>query len=498
MANSTLARNDLSRAFIFKDGMDVCCPTPHYFPCLGMDSLSQDFGDITRVECPDPYNYGSFIEVAQLPGEIGRLTTTLSTRLSRTELSIFRNMAVRGCGFDLHLHFGVCQKPTDFNAFDKMMVFEDVYVTSYGTDPLVALQSSDRDTIMETIDITVGDYYEIVPLHYVPREKLLTDTLMPIIDSTYADVMTCGAMCNAPSDGCSDLFAITSDGMIVWSQDSGKTWTLGANDWDVADANVGIGYLNGFLFSFTNDADLSVTFATKKEALADVVPTTVPTILGNPDGIVLTDLGVGQSKFILVGEAGYIGLGDNPTRGLDESYLGVYSTETFNKVQFRTGTDTALAVGANGAIVFYNGSEFIAVDTTTSILAGLNLTAAYPYSDRKWLVADDTGKLFCNDDCLESDDWTEVRTPNTGIGNQIDDIVFVTRHVGYMVAQTDIYVTYDGSCTWVDVEKCASKANHNPDAIVLDILPCTYNVNDVVFVGNLAGAGYLLDGHVTH
>ena len=117
-STQTVARNDLSRAFIFQDGMEVCCPTPHYFPCLGVDSLSQDFGDITRVECPDPFNYGQFIEVAQLPGETGRMTTTLSTRLSRTELSMFRNMAIRGCGFDLHLHFGLCQKPTDFNAFD--------------------------------------------------------------------------------------------------------------------------------------------------------------------------------------------------------------------------------------------------------------------------------------------------------------------------------------------------------------------------------------------
>ncbi len=40
MAQQTVARNDLSRAFLFKNGIDVCTPSYLYFPCLGVDALS--------------------------------------------------------------------------------------------------------------------------------------------------------------------------------------------------------------------------------------------------------------------------------------------------------------------------------------------------------------------------------------------------------------------------------------------------------------------------
>lgn len=495
MSQQTVARNDFSRAFIFKNGIDVCVPTYQYFPCLGVDALSQDFGDITRIECPDPYNYGRYIEVAQVPGEIGRMTTTLTTRLSRTELSLFRNFAVRGCGFDLHLHFGLCQKPNDFNAFDKMMIFEDVFVTSYGTDALSALQSSDRETITETIDISVGNYYEVVPLMYAQREITLAASLEPIIDMVYADNSNCGVECDTPSDGCQDVFAITADGIVLWSRDGGKTYTLGANDWDsttTGPGNAGIGYLNNFVFTYVNDANASVVFATKADALADEAPTVVGNFTANPNLYVYRDLGVGAGVAIVVGDDGFMAVTGNPTRGFDEVYDGTFTAADLVKVQFRPGSDTALIVGATGTVISYIDGEFEPMLTTGSALAALSLTAALPVSDKKFLVGNTVGNIYCSTEPTVPSSWTMIRHPLSGTNNAVTDIQMVSKHI--LAATFDngeILISYDGGGTWNRHSSVAAKSNHIVTAVINDILVCG-DVNKINFGGENATAGYFL------
>ena len=497
MATQTVARNDLSRAFLFEEGLDVCCPTPHYFPCLSVDGLSQDFGDVTRIECPDPYNYGRYIEVAQLPGEISRMTTTLSTRLSRTELSIFRNMAVKGCGFDMHLHFGLCQKPNEFNKFDKAMIFEDVYVTNYGTDPLSALQSSDRDGILETIDITIGNYYEIVPLNYVTRDAILAATLTPVIDSVLTSYANCGGECENADTGCSDAFSITSDGTLLWTRNGGQTWTEGANDWDGAavSTNVGLGYLNGYLWTFLNDANLSYVYETPGDARLDTVPVTKDGITGNPDEVVLTDLDSGVTIGLVVGEGGFIGVVTNPANGFDSTTLGVYTVNNLNKVSFAPRSDRGVAVGDSGTVITYNDETLTALDTSGSVIASADLTAGLFYSDKKILVGDDQGNIYCTSNPYDASAWTAIGHPLSGAGDPVTDIVMVTKHVLYAAVGADVIVSYDGGCTWSLITDNAAASNLNAAAVINDILVCPDDANHLILVGALSTAGYFGQGY---
>ena len=90
-----------------------------------------------------------------------------------------------------------------------------------------------------------------------------------------------------------------------------------------------------------------------------------------------------------------------------------------------------------------------------------------------------------------------IRHPYTATGVVVNDIQMITRHVMYAAVGTNIIVSYDGGCTFTSVESCAARSNH-PDATVLDILACPYSFNDVVFVGEIGGVGYLLDGLATH
>lgn len=486
-----IARNDHSRAFIFRSGVNVCCPNPHYFPCMGIDSLSQDFGDITKIECPDPYNYGKFIEVAGIPGEVGRMTTTLTTRLSRTELSLFRSMAVKGCPFDLHLHFGLCQRPTDFNAYDKVLIFKDVYVTSYGTDPLVALTSADRDSIMETVDISIGDYYEIVLLDYLERASVLTDTLQPIIDSTWTDTPNCGLDCPESSDGCSYGVAIDENGIVIRTSDGGVTWTQQTADWDAGDNHVGISWLAGYAWSAQNNATNTFAFASKDDIWDDVAPTAEPS--GAATGTVFTDQETGQSIGIVVGSAGFIGTLLDPCKGFEDMYVGTITTETLNKVQFKPGTDTALVVGENGTVIYFDGQDFKTVTTTGTAIAGLSLTAALPLSSTKWLVGDSLGNIYCTADCGNT--WEEMKCASTK--SPVHDIQQgdTGGHVIYASIGTDLLKSIDGGCNWaVPTKDSCIKSISSTTVEILDILPCPYDPNYYVFVGQDGATGVTLTG----
>lgn len=498
--STNIARNDLSRAFLFKNGIDVCQPTYSYFPCLGVDALSQDFGDVTRVECPDPYNYGKFIEVGNVSGEIGRMTTTLSTRLSRNELSLFRNFAVRGCGFDMHIHFGLCQKPNDFNAFDKMLIFENVYVTSYGTDALSALQSADRETIMETIDITIGGYTEVVPLTYANRNTPVITALDDFVGLTYADNQNCGADCDNPSDGCTNLFGLSSIGEMVYSKDASRTWQLSTPVWEGTApgfAPIGIGWLNNAVYTFVNSPTWQTIFSNKEDIYNDVAPTEV----GNTDVpalTVLTAMGTGVSKGIVVGESGFIGVLSDPAKGFDEIYAGVQTTGDLRHVGFRIKSNDALLVGDNATVVSYMGGELEEVVTTGSAIGADDLTAGIPATDNKFIVGTVTGLLYCTIEPSNPSAWTEIRHPLSSASSAVTDIQMLHRHIFVATfANGEILISYDGGGTWNRHSAVAAKSGHTSTGVIEQIVPCPYDVNKIVFGGTATGGTgfYVLDAY---
>jgi hypothetical protein len=86
------ARNDHARAWVFPNGVAGCCSDKLYTSCLIVDALTQSRGDITRIECPAENSYGQFTEIDGIPGEVSRMTTTLTTRYTRNERSQFRRL----------------------------------------------------------------------------------------------------------------------------------------------------------------------------------------------------------------------------------------------------------------------------------------------------------------------------------------------------------------------------------------------------------------------
>lgn len=475
---TSLARNDLARMFLFSAGVQSAVPTYKYYPCAGVDGLSQDFGEVTRIECPDPFAYGKFIEVDSIPGEISRLTTTLSTRLPRTELSVFRGLATQGCSFDLHLHFGLCARPTDFNTYDKVLVFENVTVTSYGTDPLVVLTSGDRAEIGETADISVGNYYEIVPLSYAETDTVNVALASALIDAVYADVQSCGIGCYDQSSGCEVMFAVDGDGEVVMSENGGTTWALNDDAWGTV--TLGIGYLNTYIWVY-DVAGSNIYYATKEDVLAETAPGTVSASAGVE---IPADQGNGVSYGLVVGSNGFVGVITSPAAGFDTTYTGSFTTEDYGVVTFNPYEDIALIGGTNNALLYTaDGEDFVTVTGPTA-QAAVTVTAVLPVSEKKWLVGYSDGKIYSTGNAGGS--WSLVGTP--GGANPVLDLAMSTTHVLWMIKNNKLYQSIDGGASWVAQPN--SKKAFPTSTALNKVLTCPYNVNKVNVFGADTTAGF--------
>lgn len=488
MANlvQNIARNDLARAWIFEDGVYKCGVKPDYIPCLSVDSLTQDRGDITRVECPDPFQYGKFVEVGSVPGEISRLTTTFTGRMTRDELSLFRRLFNKGCSFDMQLHFGLCARPTDFNQFDKVLVFEDVQVTSFSTDALVALQSGDRAEINETVDVSVGDFFELVQLQYVERGATQTATTAALIDGLISDSVSCGDDCDTASDGCQNIFAIDSSGEVVWSTNSAVTWTAATVTLDGAGLQpvAGLDELNGYLWAYNQNGE--IVFTTPDDLRANATPRIVTGL--NATG---NDQDSSFSYGLVVGDAGFIGYTTSPDAGFTILPTAVTAANLSVVSIGKTGrgADFALAGGATGTLLASPDGLSWEVITTPASLAAATVTAVLPRSKVNWIIGANNGEVWCTEDAGVT--WTQVVLPV--VATSVTAIEQCNSHEVFIATNANFLRSVDGGTSFLD-QPASTKAfptNGGLNAIFC----CPTDPNRVFVVGDDgAAAGLVVDG----
>ena len=489
MANLTqnIARNDLGRAWIFEDGVLKCGARPTYVPCLSVDSLTQDRGDITRVECPDPFRYGQFIEVGSVPGEISRLTTTFTGRMTRDELSFFRGLFNKGCSFDVQIHFGLCANPTNFNQFDKVLVFNDVQVTSFSTDPLVALQSGDRAEITETIDVSIGDYFELVQLQYIEQGNTQTAATAALIDAIVVDAQSCGEECDASSDGCQNLFTIDDDGVVLYTTDSGITWATAAQTLDGTGLQTvtGLDELNGFMWAYNQNGE--IVYTTDTDIRAGVAPQVVTGL--NATGV---DQDSGFSYGLVVGPAGFVGYTTSPDAGftLLPTPVTAANLSVVSIGKFGAAADFTLIGGATGVLIASeDGQSLELVTTTPASLAAATITAVLARTKSNWVIGADNGEVWCTEDAGVT--WTQVSIPT--VATAINAIEACNSHEIFVATNANFLRSVDGGVSYLD--QPSSKKSFPTNGGLNAIVCCPTDPNRVWAVGDDGtAAGIIVDG----
>src|SRR5512139_180700 len=492
MANESVAMiRGWSRVFTIENraGPDN---TPFYHAWGAAGAVELPVGDITRIEVPSPTQYGQYEDVGEISGAIENATTSLvlQDRLAASEVLKY---AARRCPFDLQIHQGQCEDVRDFDkGWSKIRVFENAHATTYSTDEVGSLASTDDSKVTEELEVSARTYYEILPMNYAA--KLSSEVTNEIIAVSVCDRPNCGA-CGEVSTGCKKVFAIsapqgTSPGLgseVIFTADGMATGgdtpitTLAAGQ-DPDDAEC----VGENLVVVSNAAtDFGIHYAPSADIL-DGVETWTKVVTGFVAAHYPTAITSASPRDTWIGgDGGYIYFTDDPTNGVDVQDAGVATTQNINDI-FAFSTAVVVAVGANNAVVYtLNGRDWASV---TGPAVGVALNTVTVRTEKEWWVGAANGNLYYTKDAGAH--WYTKAFPGSGSGS-VEKIVFATDTVGYLSHTTAATVgrilrTINGGNTWYVVPEGAASLPDNDK--INDIAVCQDEAN-IIYAGGLGSDG---------
>lgn len=450
--NFTIAKTSLSRVFLI-EGRAAPSHAPSYQSCMRMMSPSWNFGDIERVEVPDPDNYDKFIEAAQIRGATERVTTSLEGRYALDLISDLLRLGSVGCALDVQLHMGTCTDPTDFNSFKKAVVLENANITAWSAEDMGALQSDDNAPVNETAELSAEVIYEVVPLTI--QSVAASIVTNEVVDVWFCDNISCGD-CDTTSDGCQKIFAITqtaggSPGTpadIIYSINKGGTFLAHDIESLTTDSPSAGDCVGNYVAIVSNESG-SLHYAPLSEFDGVSDPDFTEVATGFVTGGEPNDIdSIGRYAFI-VGDGGYVYGTADPSAGVTVLDAGSATTDDLLRVH-ALSSEFAVAVGNNGAVIWTENGTIWGAVSTRPVGVGVNLRALWVKSENEWWVGSSAGRLYYTTN--KGTTWTEKTFSGSGSG-VVYDIVFATKSVAYLSHATTtpagrILRSYDGGYSW--------------------------------------------------
>lgn len=420
---ATYARNDQVRAHLFMDGVGTPSPDPLYWPVLGVAELNRDLGETTEVEVPDPNRYGEFLIVDQMPGQKGKWTTSLTTRLQVGVESPLRKLANMGCPTDVHLNRGVCDVPTNYNTFSELEIWEDMRVTSYSTSALAALSSDARESTTESVDVSIGKAYKIYNMNYAISAAIAEASAVSK-GVAFAPSWCCGTV------QCSILFAASAAKVYFIKKGTAVATDIANIGGLTVLGNrlvLGIDSVGLKLMQF--DSNGFITAATTDRAIDGI--STIESIHANSIyGIVSSALKV--TRFDLSSST-------LTTTDLT-SLAGAAATKIVDVYVADDGTAVALSDKAYPAYS-KDGKEW----SSATVLTGTGTpvgTAIAAINSETWLAGTSTGEIYMTAD--HGTTWTKV----LDVTGSVNDIKVASKHVLYATVGSAVYRSVDGGASW--------------------------------------------------
>lgn len=459
-----------------------------YASSLKMTGLSQNFGDITKIEMPDPQNYGKFVEVGSVRGAQERASTSLVGRYASTIKSTLLRLAKAGCPVDLQLHIGECQDPSAVNDFSKALILENVSLGTYSTEDLGALGTDENAKADETADVTASLAYEVTPLSFVRKADDLV--VKQAVDVTIADTQSCGN-CGFESDGCKIVLVIAKSpggsagtpADIIYSIDKGVLWKSEEIDSLVTASDpTGVAGIGKYAVVISDSVTM---YGMHIALLQDFKDQIDPTFTRVNTGFVLPGLPKGISSYgrggYICGAWGYVYHTSDPTAGVDVVEPGALTTSNLICVH-ALNSDCAL-VGGNDGVILYTLNKLNWTLANSPVALGTNITAVYMKSKTEWFVGTSAGKLYYTTNAGVK--WTQKVLPGT-VQTKICDITMPTASVMFVSAiiagpRGKLYRSFDGGNTFVVLPESIGTMPLSDEFTA--IASCTYDPDFLVAVG---------------
>jgi len=170
-------------------------------------SVNQD-AQVVKRKCPSSVNRNLFEIVDTFTvRKDAEIKTSLTARLPSDMRSLMLQLTNAGCPFDMVWASGVCSDPSDLNQFDRLEVFEGVFVASYEHDAVGTFDDTEiGDEVFESVQLSVVKYFD-----FATPDVVNTITLS---GGAFTDIVYCPATCAVTTEctiqnqnGCSFPFA---------------------------------------------------------------------------------------------------------------------------------------------------------------------------------------------------------------------------------------------------------------------------------------------------
>lgn len=488
MASLVPAKRGFSRVFITEDGSSPE-NEPEFQTCVAAGGVEQSFGDATNIECPDPTAYGEYQVLGTIRGAAERPTVTLSGRYASNIRSTLFRLAVQRKTVDVHIHFGSTTNPSLFNEFTKGVVIRNAVLTDYSTDELGALSQDDESEINEELDVSGTEMFEVVQLNWTERatSAITNEIVGAVLSSTkkgYVVTLAAGGSASTPAD-------------VLYTEDAGSNWTaVDVDTLNTSNDPTGIAIVGSDVVVISNAADAHYYAAESDmvdgETTISWTEVTGYNAAGSPNAI-----GSVGAKAYVVGDGGYVYSLSSSSSTPTVLDAGVATSEDLNAVSV-VDADTAVAVGANGAVVYTtDGTTWAAI--TGTVPGGNALNAVAAFDEDKWLVGDDAGNLYYT--LNGGATWTAKSFSGSGAGS-VTALSAPNETVVYMAHQTSgtagrVLRSYDGGYSWNVMPETTGSLPANDKISALATISDDVNL---VIAGGLAddgSDGILLTGKPT-
>ena len=460
--------------------------TPEFLSFMRLGAMEQSFGSVNPIFNPSKKQYGKFDQVGSFRDEQDRPTTSLVGHYARSLKSRMLELTIAQCAFDLQLHIGLCEDPSIFDDFEKIVIFEGVFIESYSTDDIGALEPGEQGKVDETSDVSAEKMYEFKPLTVAARNvSTVTNQLLDVI---VCDSSSCGD-CEDESDGCQKILAISSaaggspstPADVVFSLDGGKTWashdidTLGVAENPSAIACVG----RYVVVVSAASGSQHVALISEFDGVSDPAFSQVTTgyvVGGEPNDI--WSLG---GYAIIVGDNGYIYKTIAPATEVVLLDAGAATTSDLLRVH-ALSEDFAVAVGEDGVIVVVQ-NELAALLATSPIGIGTDFGAIFVKTESEWFIGDNAGVLRRTLDGGKT--WTIITLPGGSV-TDIPEIQMSSKSIMYVSAtrsgKGEVYISVNGGESFIRSPRGNAGGMPNNDEITA-LAVCEFDVDFFVGVG---------------
>ncbi len=428
--------NSMTRVYII-EGRARPDHVPDFMACMRADALSQGFGDVTDIMCPDETSPGKYVKIGEFQTGEERATITLEGRMAVALRSKLMRLAKQKCPFDVQLHAGNCEDLSNFSEFKKSIFLESGRAATYDTDPLGSLQDDDRAEVNESIELSARVVYDTVAMGF--NEEAGDIVTNEVLDVVACDSISCGD-CTDESSGCQKWYAVTSAAGgspgtppdVVYSIDGGDTWfahdidVLGATD--DADANACVGAYHVVVSNAAGG--IAYVLLTELDGITD--PAYTLTTAGVVAGGEPNDIWSVGNKAYVVGDWGYIYDTIDPTGGLTVRDAGDLTVSNLLTVH-GLSSSYALAAGNDGVILVSIDGTNWALATTTPIGIGTNINVIKAKSKTEWWIGTSAGEIWYT--LNSGTTWTLRAFPGSGAGI-VHDLEFATDSILYVSHST--------------------------------------------------------------